>query len=65
MATQIARSCKRRKTTYQGLDSPHQALGQTQRGQLAWYKAMEEIGEMISNQEIWRVGCASESLEKW
>ena len=45
VATQIARYVK--KDSYlPGWNSPHQAWAQTQ-GQLAWYKAMEDIGEMI------------------
>ena len=44
VATQIARYVKR-KSKLPGWNSPHQAWAQTQ-GQLAWYKAMEAIGEM-------------------
>lgn len=45
VATQIARYVKK-GSHLPGWNSPHQAWAQTQ-GQLAWYKAMEEIGEMI------------------
>ncbi|TXN37248.1 peptidase M19 [Flagellimonas hymeniacidonis] len=45
VATQIARYVKK-GSPLPGWNSPHQAWAQTQ-GQLAWYKAMEEIGEMV------------------
>jgi len=45
VATQIARYVKR-ENNLSGWRSPEQAWAQTQ-GQLAWYKAMEEAGEMI------------------
>ena len=45
VATQIGRYVKK-GSTLPGWNSPHQAWAQTQ-GQLAWYKAMEEIGEMF------------------
>lgn len=45
VATQIARYVKR-GNNLQGWNSPEQAWAQTQ-GQLAWYKAMEEDGEMV------------------
>lgn len=45
VATQIGRYVKK-GSTLPGWNSPHQAWAQTQ-GQLAWYKAMEEIGEMV------------------
>lgn len=45
VATQIARYVKK-GSNLPGWNSPQQAWAQTQ-GQLAWYKAMEEIGEMI------------------
>ena len=45
VATQIARYVKR-DSNLPGWNSPHQAWAQTQ-GQLAWYKAMEAIGEMF------------------
>lgn len=44
VATQIARYVKK-GSSLPGWHSPHQAWAQTQ-GQLAWYKAMEEAGEM-------------------
>ena len=44
VATQIARFVDE-KNPLPGWHSPHQAWAQTQ-GQLAWYKAMEEAGEM-------------------
>jgi len=45
VATQIGRYVKR-KNNMPGWKSPEQAWAQTQ-GQLAWYKAMEEDGEML------------------
>lgn len=45
VATQIARYVKK-ENPLPGWHSPHQAWAHTQ-GQLAWYKAMEEIGEMV------------------
>lgn len=45
VATQIARYVKK-GSKIPGWNSPHQAWAQTQ-GQLAWYKAMEDIGEMV------------------
>src|SRR2546430_9081265 len=44
VATQIARYVKRRNPL-PGWHSPEQAWAQTQ-GQLAWYRAMEETGQM-------------------
>lgn len=44
VATQIARYVKR-DNNLPGWNSPQQAWAQTQ-GQLAWYKTMEELGEM-------------------
>lgn len=44
MATQIARYVKK-ENPLPGWYSPHQAWAQTQ-GQLAWYRAMEALGEM-------------------
>lgn len=44
MATQIARFVKK-ENNLPGWNSPYQAWAQTQ-GQLAWYKAMETLGEM-------------------
>lgn len=45
VATQIARYVKR-GSPIPGWNSPEQAWAQTQ-GQLAWYRAMEEAGEMV------------------
>lgn len=45
VATQIARYTKK-TNPLPGWKSPQQAWAQTQ-GQLAWYKAMEDIGEMV------------------
>src|SRR5436309_8634487 len=45
VATQIAR-CVKPGNPLPGWHSPEQAWAQTQ-GQLAWYRAMEEAGEMI------------------
>lgn len=45
VATQIARYTKK-TNPLPGWKSPQQAWAQTQ-GQLAWYKAMEDLGEMI------------------
>lgn len=45
MATQIARYVKK-ENPLPGWNSPQQAWAQTQ-GQLAWYRAMEEIGELV------------------
>ena len=45
VATQIARYVKK-GSSLPGWNSPQQAWAQTQ-GQLAWYRAMEEIGEMV------------------
>ncbi len=45
VATQIARYVKK-SSNLPGWNSPQQAWAQTQ-GQLAWYKAMEDIGEMV------------------
>lgn len=45
VATQIARYVKK-GSKLPGWNSPEQAWAQTQ-GQLAWYKAMEEAGEMV------------------
>lgn len=45
VATQIARYVKK-SSKLPGWNSPQQAWAQTQ-GQLSWYKAMEEIGEMV------------------
>ncbi|MGB6153011.1 MAG: membrane dipeptidase [Pricia sp.] len=45
MATQIARYVKK-GNALPGWNSPQQAWAQTQ-GQLAWYRAMEDIGELV------------------
>ena len=45
VATQIARYVKK-ESELPGWKSPQQAWAQTQ-GQLAWYKAMEDLGEMV------------------
>lgn len=45
VATQIARYVKK-ENPLPGWHSPHQAWAHTQ-GQLAWYRSMEEIGEMV------------------
>ncbi|MEH6777653.1 dipeptidase [Maribacter arcticus] len=45
MATQIARYVHK-DNTLPGWKSPQQAWAQTQ-GQLAWYKSMEDLGEMV------------------
>jgi len=45
VATQIARYVKR-ENPLPGWNSPQQAWAQTQ-GQLAWYKTMEDLGEMV------------------
>ena len=51
VGTQIARYVKK-ENPLPGWSSPYQAWAQTQ-GQLAWYRAMEEIGEMV---QIWSYG---------
>lgn len=55
VATQIARYVKP-ASTLPGWSSPEQAWAQTQ-GQVAWYKSMEEAGEMVQINNL-------ESLEK-
>ncbi|WP_297792929.1 membrane dipeptidase [uncultured Eudoraea sp.] len=50
MATQIARFVKK-ENELPGWNSPYQAWAQTQ-GQLAWYKAMETLGEMTQISDI-------------
>jgi len=50
MATQIARYVKR-GSQLPGWNSPEQAWAQTQ-GQLAWYKAMEDAGEMVQIKSV-------------
>src|SRR5882762_1844288 len=59
VATQIARYVKPRNPL-PGWFSPEQAWAQTQ-GQLAWYRAMEEAGQMVS---IWsRVDLADQTTQ--
>jgi membrane dipeptidase len=60
VATQIARYVKK-DSHLPGWNSPHQAWAQTQ-GQLAWYKAMEDIGEMIQITNAEQLG---NHLELW
>ncbi|NVN18427.1 peptidase M19 [Muricauda sp. HICW] len=50
MATQIARFVEK-DSPLPGWHSQHQAWAQTQ-GQLAWYKTMEEAGEMVQIKDI-------------
>ena len=66
VATQIARYVKP-SNSLPGWHSPEQAWAQTQ-GQLAWYRAMEERGEMVQitntagldrHLELWQTGAAS------
>ncbi|MDD4756536.1 MAG: membrane dipeptidase [Prolixibacteraceae bacterium] len=59
-ATQIARYVKR-GSKLPGWNSPEQAWAQTQ-GQLAWYKAMEEAGEMV---QIKNSGELQNHLNQW
>ncbi|SNY95479.1 dipeptidase [Flagellimonas pacifica] len=60
VATQIARYVKK-GSKLPGWNSPHQAWAQTQ-GQLTWYKAMEEIGEMA---QITNLDQLRNHLELW
>lgn len=60
VATQIGRYVKR-GNKLPGWNSPEQAWAQTQ-GQLAWYKAMEEAGEMI---QIRNTDDLEKHLELW
>lgn len=60
VATQIARYVKR-TNPISGWHSPEQAWAQTQ-GQLAWYRAMEERGEMVQVKD--RAGL-EKHLELW
>ncbi len=60
VATQIARYVKK-GSQLPGWNSPHQAWAQTQ-GQLAWYKAMEAIGEMA---QITNVNELNSHLQLW
>jgi membrane dipeptidase len=50
VATQIARYVKR-SNPISGWHSPEQAWAQTQ-GQLAWYRAMEECGQMVQVKDL-------------
>src|SRR3954447_15482307 len=60
VATQIARYVSK-ENPLPGWHSPQQAWAQTQ-GQLAWYKAMEERGEMV---QIKTRGELQKHLELW
>jgi len=60
VATQIGRYVKR-GNSLPGWNSPEQAWAQTQ-GQLAWYKAMEESGEMV---QIKTKGEIKKHLQAW
>ncbi|WP_350285409.1 membrane dipeptidase [uncultured Croceitalea sp.] len=60
MATQIARYVKK-DSKLPGWNSPHQAWAQTQ-GQLAWYKSMEAIGEMVQINDL---STLNTHLELW
>jgi membrane dipeptidase len=60
VATQIARFVKR-DSPIPGWHSQEQAWAQTQ-GQLAWYGAMEEAGEMV---QIADLGALEQHLEHW
>jgi membrane dipeptidase len=60
VATQIARYVKK-GNKLPGWNSPHQAWAHTQ-GQLAWYKAMEDIGEMT---QIINLSQLNAHLKKW
>lgn len=60
MATQIARYVKK-ENELPGWNSPHQAWAQTQ-GQLAWYRAMEAIGEMV---QITNLAELNSHLDLW
>jgi membrane dipeptidase len=60
VATQIARYVKR-ENDLPGWNSPQQAWAQTQ-GQFAWYKAMEDLGEMT---QITNLVQLNKHLENW
>ncbi|HET8738006.1 MAG TPA: membrane dipeptidase [Pricia sp.] len=60
MATQIARYVKK-GNTLPGWKSPHQAWAQTQ-GQLAWYRTMEAIGELVQISDTRQL---KDHLELW
>jgi len=50
VATQIAR-CQSSGSSFKGWQSPEQAWAHTQ-GQLAWYRSMEEEGEMVQIKDL-------------
>ena len=60
VATQIARYVKK-ENPLPGWHSPHQAWAQTQ-GQLAWYRIMEDVGEMV---QIKNIQDLNEHLKLW
>lgn len=69
MATQIARYVKK-ENPLPGWNSPQQAWAQTQ-GQLAWYKSMEEAGELVqirnteqlnAHLELWKTSAAKKPI---
>jgi membrane dipeptidase len=60
VATQIARYVKPANPR-DGWHSPEQAWAQTQ-GQLAWYRAMEEAGQLVQIQNVAQLDA---QLEKW
>ncbi|MFK7813698.1 MAG: dipeptidase [Maribacter sp.] len=69
MATQIARYVKK-ENPLPGWNSPQQAWAQTQ-AQLAWYKAMEEAGELVqirnskqlnAHLELWKTSKEKKSI---
>ena len=60
VATQIARYVKK-DNNLPGWNSPQQAWAQTQ-GQLAWYKTMEDLGEMV---QITNLTQLNKHLENW
>ena len=60
VATQIARYVKK-ENDLPGWNSPQQAWAQTQ-GQLAWYKTMEDLGEMT---QITNLNQLHKHLENW
>jgi len=60
VATQIARYVKK-ESKLPGWNSPHQAWAQTQ-GQLAWYKEMESIGQLV---QVTNLQQLNTHLELW
>ncbi len=60
VATQIARYVKK-GSSLPGWNSPQQAWAQTQ-GQLAWYKSMEDMGEMV---QIHNLETLNSHLNNW